>query len=93
MTVAEILQWGAVCGAIGAALSLWTRIRKGATEVAVWRTRTDMKIEGLEARLEAHKADHEGEAAKADAFRADMYAFIRETRERLTKIETRLESK
>ena len=63
--------------------------RKDAADVAVWRANTDSKIARLDERLTAHKADHESDAAKQEAFRADAYRFMSDTRDRLARIEAR----
>ena len=76
-----------VLGIVATALGLWTRLRKSASDVAVWRREVEMRIEHLQENLTAHKTKHDSDAGHAAKFRADMRAFAAETRDRLTRIE------
>ena len=76
----------------GFVLTLWkfsTDSRKQAGDVAAWRARTDAAVARLDERLNSHKADHESDSEKQEAFRRDAYKFMAETRDRLTRIEAR----
>ena len=79
MTTAEIVQWGAVIGAIGAALSLWTKLRQSATEVAVWRNNTDRDIQALRTQIETHRDSHTADSEEAREFRRRVYDWMRTT--------------
>ena len=76
---------------IATAYGLWSKFRKDASEVAVWRREQELKVERLEERLTAHKSEHESDAAEAREFRSKVYEFMREQSTRLTKIETLLD--
>ena len=76
-------------GLVSTALVLWTRLRRGAADVAVWRREIEMKVERLDERLTAHKADHETEAEEAREFRSVMRTKMEDITARLIRIESK----
>lgn len=76
-------------GLISTALVLWTRLRKGAADVAVWRREMEMKVERLDERLTAHKTDHETDAEEAREFRRLMRSKMEDMLARLIRIEAK----
>ena len=76
---------------VGGVTALWSKFRRGAAEVAVWRREMELKVERLDERLTAHKADHESDAAEQKAFRTRVYEWMRRHDRRMDRVMLKLD--
>ena len=76
-----------ILGLASTALVLWTRLRKSASDVAVWRREMELKVEGLKEKLAAHRDEHRSDADEAREFRKKVYEFMSEMKTRVSNIE------
>ena len=87
------LTVGSVASAAFAIIRLYTLDRKRAVESALWKQGIEHRLSSAEQRMtDLHSTDEDSESEQRD-FRKDVYAALREIRDRLTRIEARANGK
>ena len=76
-------------GLLGTWFAWWINAKRRAVEVATWRTNQERDIAELRREIERRHSADDAERAENKRFREDMYAALREIRDRLTRLEAK----